>query len=448
MDPNQPPVATSLKDTALSPTSLTHSAQQFVLWALAALEVDCESIGSNSYRLSVPEPSRVALGAEKIEFRFAADRADAKSNADILHFASPLFRWLIEQLQQLEGIQHAAPAGQPVGVHQITQQVFAAYDVKGGKVHLSGCTLDDRPFLRVTRISPDCISPAVLEQRFLDAQGREVDEHLVAALGLEQLKPATGLPRLHTRELQQWLGVAAAQESRATDGERIACTLIWCKHAQIKITFTIGEAAVEQSFSGWAQQLGDGTQKPPPFRCAVTEQESYSLDATDDGRLTAAEAIALCAETGKRVLVTEVETCSVTGKQACAHELETCPVTSKRVLRGALDQCLMCGQLVSPAALNNGRCSACSSLKPVSKDDPRMARVLGEYPKLDRWRHWRLGETSRAYILMASALVKKLLVVVEKDSLEPQRIAVGSHFSAEWSDAPLAERDHYLRNAN
>ena len=49
---------------------------------------------------------------------------------------------------------------------------------------------------------------------------------------------------------------------------------------------------------------------------------------------------------------------------------------------------------------------------------------------------------------MASALVKKLLVVVEKDSLEPQRIAVGSHFSAEWSDAPLAERDHYLRNAN
>lgn len=77
-----------------------------------------------------------------------------------------------------------------------------------------------------------------------------------------------------------------------------------------------------------------------------------------------------------------------------------------------------------------------------------MARVLGEYPKLDRWSRWRLAETARVYILIASTMIKRLLVVVEKDSLDLERIAIGSRFSAQWSEAPLADRDHYLKNSN
>ena len=444
VDQNRPVVATSLDDASLS-----HSAQQFVLWALATLKVGCEQQkGTSTYRLSVPEQSRAALGAETVAFCFAADGIGAQPEAECLSCDSRLFRWLIDQLRHLDGIQHAAPTEQPVGVHQIAQQIFAAYEVKRGTAHLSGCTLDDRSFLRVTYLTPDRDSPDPVQQRFFDAEGGEVDEHLVAALGLEQLKPAAVVPRLPTYELQQWLAVAESQESRATAGEGIVSTLIWCKHAQVKMSFAIGESTAEQSFSGWAQQLGDGTQKPPPFRCPVTALESYCLDLTDDGRVTVSEAVALCEETGRRVLVTELETCSVTGKQVCADALDVCPVTMELVLRSALDRCSMCDQLVSPTSLKNGRCSACTGLKPVSKDDPRMARVLGEYPKLDRWGRWRLAETARAYILMASAMIKRLLVVVEKESLEPQRVAISSRFSAQWSDAPLAERDHYLRNAS
>ena len=44
-------------------------------------------------------------------------------------------------------------------------------------------------------------------------------------------------------------------------------------------------------------------------------------------------------------------------------------------------------------AAHGGRCSACRSLAPVRKDDPRMARLLDEHPLLDRWPRWRIAET-------------------------------------------------------
>jgi hypothetical protein len=74
-----------------------------------------------------------------------------------------------------------------------------------------------------------------------------------------------------------------------------------------------------------------------------------------------------------------------------------------------------------------------------------MARLLGEYPKLDRWSRWRLAETATSYVLKAGSLTKRLLIVVDKHNLEVLRLAKGSPFSRKWAEAPDVDRAAYLR---
>ena len=50
---------------------------------------------------------------------------------------------------------------------------------------------------------------------------------------------------------------------------------------------------------------------------------------------------------------------------------------------------------VCPKVLEGDRCPACRHLVPTTKDDPRMARILDAFPKLDRWRNWKVAETPR-----------------------------------------------------
>lgn len=429
-------------------TSLDEAGQQFVLWSLATLKLSFEQDGAATYVLSVPEPHREALGGETVTFRFQRNGRNPAQPVECLTLDSQLVGWLFDQLRLPGGVQHGVPSQQPVGVHQITQKIFAAYEVEGGSVHLSGCTLEDRPLLRVTRLKKSNEGDATvrLAHAFYTTQGTAVGQETVRSLGLARIEPVDVVPRLADDELQRWLA-AVEMQTGASEGNCVVTTLVWCKHAEGKIAFAIGDVSAEQTFSGWAQQLVDGSQSPPPFRCPETDQLSYRLALTDDGRLAVAEAIDVCEESGQRVLVTELETCSITEKRAAAPLLDRCPVTGQRLLRRAFVSCAMCGQLVSPQSIRNGHCAACRALQPVSKDDPRMARVMDQYPKLDRWRRWRIAETARAYILMAGSMIKRLLVVVEKESLGLVRVAIGSRFSSHWSEAPSAEREDYLKSS-
>mgnify|MGYP001764805059 CR=1 FL=1 len=70
----------------------------------------------------------------------------------------------------------------------------------------------------------------------------------------------------------------------------------------------------------------------------------------------------------------------------------------------------------------------------VSKSDPRMARVLDEHPRLDRWRTWRLAETATVYVLVARRWFSRLLVVVNKETLELRRLATGGGLTSAWHD--------------
>jgi hypothetical protein len=115
----------------------------------------------------------------------------------------------------------------------------------------------------------------------------------------------------------------------------------------------------------------------------------------------------------------------------------------------------MCRQWVAPEAIaprpisgrasETARCAACRRLLKVRKDDPRMARVLHEHPRLDDWSRWRLAETSAAYVLVAWRLSGKLLVVLDKETLAPLRVAESGPLFARWSDLPAVQRDAELR---
>ena len=81
----------------------------------------------------------------------------------------------------------------------------------------------------------------------------------------------------------------------------------------------------------------------------------------------------------------------------------------------------------------------------VKKADPRMARLLHEHPALDRWRRWQMSETSRVYVVVATGWLRRLLVVVDKETLELRHMAVGSRLSHRWAEVEQAQFVYVLR---
>lgn len=434
-------------------TPMDATAQRFVLWALNSLGMEVEPCRGGVFACELKNGQRDAFdGADRICFSFESAAAQAESDAEHLTFGSSLFRWLVKQLTAAGEPMHAVPAHQPQSVHEFSRPLFDAYRLDEGNVHLSGCTLDDRPFIRLTFVEQE--EPAsrrqVLKHIFMDARGNVMSDELRTSLGLDDLVPLTSPPhRLNDVDLQRW--IAAANKLHQSSGrsaarsDLVAVAIVWCKYAEGKLAFVANDVRGDVSFSGWARLLKEGQVKPPPFACQHSGEASYHLSVTDDGRLTVAESIDICAETGQRVLKIELETCEATGSRALEDQFVTCPVSEQRVLRSALEACSECLQEVSPGVLDAGRCSACRKVQSISKDEPRMARVLGEYPGLDRWRRWYLSETSDAYILNATGLAKRLLLVLDKESLEVVRLARRGHFATTWVDLESNDRVDLLR---
>ena len=100
---------------------------------------------------------------------------------------------------------------------------------------------------------------------------------------------------------------------------------------------------------------------------------------------------------------------------------------------------------ITPQVVERDQCRACRRLKRVRKADPRMARLLHEHPALDRWRRWRMSETSRVYVLVATGWLRRLLVVADKETLELRHMATASRFSARWADVEPSQFAYVLR---
>jgi hypothetical protein len=345
---------------------------------------------------------------------------------------------------------HAAPAGQPDSVRQLTSRLFDAYTVDGGSVRLGGCTLEDQPLLRHTyRIrSANSKTDDRLAHIHTSIEGRPVDDNLLSTLQVEDLVPFEGKPpRVSDEDARRWADAGkrrapiVAQDEQA---ELLVTAVVWCKYFHCKLLFEIGEARADLSFDGWAQLLVDGAIEPPPFECAHTGHSSYHLLAIDDGRMTVPEAITECEESGRQVLESDLVTCAASRRRVLPELLHACPVTGERVVPSAMATCSMCRQSVSPLCLVGDRCQACRTLRAIRADDPRMARALGEFPRLDRWSRWRIAETDTSYIVTAKSFLRRLLLVLSKEPLDATHLATGSRFGHRWVAVPQEQWKEYL----
>jgi hypothetical protein len=336
-------------------------------------------------------------------------------------------------------VAHLAPADQPHSVHQIAERLFPAYVVDGGKVHLAGCTLEDRLFVRI-QLRHARQSGVI----YLDADGGEVARELVEALGMRKVAELPKPPQPPTPQIERAVETAiraAVERFPAHDPpEVVTAAVLWCKFAEGKLRFVVGEVSADLPFSGWSRTL-----RPPPFVCPCTGTHTFHLAATDDGRIVAAEQIEICAETNRRVLAGELVSCSVTGRRVMPELTEICPVSGGRVLSSHMAECRTCRQRVSPATIQRSQCEGCRGLQPAGKGDPRVARVLHEHPPLNRWHGWQISETAGVYILSATGWLRRLLVVVDRASLELKHLATSSRLLAGWHPVDPAQYQQVLR---
>jgi hypothetical protein len=275
-----------------------------------------------------------------------------------------------------------------------------------------------------------------------------LSDELVNQLRLDDLEVQLQPPirRLGHDWLLDWVTRSSEQlDCGATGCHLVAATVIWCKFAEGKIALTLNGRRTDVHFQGWAQLFFAGALQPPPFTCTTTGVSSYHVAVTDDGVLTAAEAICVCEHTGSRVLCNDLRTCADTGARVLGRLLEVCPITNLPAVASSFEPCQCCLQRVRRVVVDSNICLACRSLEGVRKSDPRLARLLGQYPRLDRWRKWQLAETGTYYVLVARSLFKRLLLVVQKSDLSPLRMAIAKRFRHKlWIDLSEDEQSNLL----
>ena len=402
-------------------------------WAVSQLELELSEQTGNA-RLIVPESDRSQFdGNESLTL---ALNNSANQAAESIAFDGRLSQWLFGKLREADSIASVRPVDQPTAVNDITQKLFESYTVEGGKVHLGGCQLTDFPFLRLSFIATE---QNELCHVFVAHDGSSVSDELAQQLGLLDVEPILNLPpRIDETALQSLLTagrrVAAqsvtSRDPNATAVEPAIVSVVWVKHADGQLNFTIGDTTVSQLFSGWAKLL-----EAKPYTSPASGASSFELAATDDGRIDTHDQIAVCQQSGQRVLLQELISCGVTGKLVLEAFTSTCPVTGKPCLSEAFVVCKKCRQKVSKAACENDHCKACQSLAKIPKDDPRLVWILGEYKGLDRWNTWQLAETKTVYIAQAGSWTKRLLAVFDKESLVVHHLATSGKLSSLWTPA-------------
>lgn len=403
-----------------------------------AAECVAKTSRSDGDRLLVelPQEHRAAFGDQ------------AKVEADFTP-GSPFHDWLLNQLAAEAKPLNARPAKQPLTVNDLVAPLFAAYEVEGGQVHLGGCQLTDHPFFRVTFAADD----TSVRHVFVAPDGSTVEDSLARELGLDEVTPfGERPPRIDEAAVSALRGAglriaAKAASSRNPDAkivEPLAATIVWIRHADGQLQFTIGEATATQAFSSWARLL-----KPQPFIARFSGASGFHLAATDDGRIDLADQIGTCEHSGRRVLQQELIECTVTGQKVLPEFTEVCAVSGLPALKSEFVTCAMCFERVSKASVTDLqaselRCLACLSLKKVGKEDPRLAWIFGEHPGLDRWGRWQMAETESVYVAQGSSFTKRVLAVVDKETLGVRRLATSGLLSSGWVDVAEATQGDLL----
>ncbi len=417
----------------------------FVRWALAQLDLSWEETEGLG-RLTLDEADRADFDGRS-ELKLAFEPSASDSSAEAIDLDSRFGNWLVKRLRAAGPAVHVRPGDQPTAVNDVAARLFAAYRVEGGQIHLGGCQLTDLAFLRLSFAANEG-GRACVRHVFVAHDGTTVPDKLANDLGLLEVEPIHKFPpRIDDAALDALIAAgrriaaksSSSRDPSATTVEPLALAMVWVKHASGKLQFTVGETTVEAPFSGWARLI-----EAPPYVAEHSGASSFHLAATDDGRIDAFDQVASCEHSGRRVLAAELVACCVTGKRVLEEFTELCPVSGNHALIEQFGCCTVCRQRVSKVVLDGDICSACRKLSQLKKDDPRLVWILGEHPGLDRWSRWRLAETADVYIAQAERLLKRLLVVVDKETLSVQHLATSGRFSTSWAPISGGERAEIL----
>jgi hypothetical protein len=435
-----------------------------MLWAIGHLRLDFEPgdgpigeghPGPGFGRLRLADEDQAAFDGRAelitnrpLDFSSTTDSAYVKTAVlEPLTLEGQFGTWLMDKLRASITSQPAHPSRQPSTVKDIAEALFPAYQVEDGQIHLGGCQLDDYPFLRLSFLATD-ENPALIHHLFVAPDGSSVPDKMVHDLGLlevsfyGELPPRIDDSTLSTLETSGRRIAAKGASQRNPSAVTIcpiASTLIWVKHARGHLQFTIGSVTENLEFSGWATLL-----TPQPFLCTRSGTNTFHLAATDDGLIDAWEQIATCERSGRTVLKQDLVECSVTGQHVLEEFTEICPVSGKPALSDEFCICPNCRQQISKESAGQTQCAACEQLLRIQHDDSRLLWILGEHSGLERWRRWQLAETERVYIVQARRMLRRLLVVVDKETLAIHHLATTSLFSSHWSPVTEGQRREIL----
>jgi len=440
-----PIVNTPTSEPAVPVSNHQEGSVDFLRWLLTQLEIKLEERDGIGL-LQLDESDRDAFGGQA-ELRINLQDSPADGQLESIDFKSGLGDWLLTRLRARGPAAHVRPRNQPTAVKDISARLFTAYRVEGGRVHLGGCQLVDLPFLRLSFAAQNKGRPCV-RHLFVAHDGTSVSDNQAEDLGLLDVEPITkSPPRIDETTLNTLIASGhriAAKSSNSRDPsastvDPISIALVWVKHASGQLHFTVGDTTVALPFSGWAKLI-----EAQPFVAPRSGASSFHLAATDDGRIDAFEEITTCEQSGRRVLRQDLVTCSVTGKRILEEFAEDCPVSGEPTHTNQFSICSLCQQRVSESAIEGEKCSACRQLVKIKKDDPRLVWILGEHAGLDRWKRWQLAETQNVYIAQAESLMKRLLVVVDKETLAINHLAIAGRLASSWAPVEGAAQSELL----
>ena len=75
----------------------------------------------------------------------------------------------------------------------------------------------------------------------------------------------------------------------------------------------------------------------------------------------------------------------------------------------------------------------------TDKNDPRLVWILSEHKGLESWGRWKIAETENVYIAVGSKMLRRLLVVVDKESLSVRHLATRGRMGSRWTPVAQAE---------
>ncbi|TWT90955.1 hypothetical protein Mal64_13540 [Pseudobythopirellula maris] len=394
-------------------------------------------------------PSRSKSGLSRIwplgRSRAGAEPEPADNGGELLA-TSPegLVDALLTRLAEREPPAGLRPLGQPDGVHGLAERLFAAYRLEeGGRCHVAGCSLEDAPFLRLTR---RVVAPGVpqdettVEHTFYNESVAAVASELIDRLGLATVETAEPAPHSVPRVRMGQIAAAAHRlaEAHADSALPVAVAIVWAKRASGRLRFEFGERSLDAPFDGWARDL-----EAPPVVCPRTGLETYSLGVLEDGDIVAAEAIQKSDVTGAKRLADELLTCAVTGKRGEAEHYVACPVLEAPVLATETTNCPRCGQGVARTVADDAGCDGCRKPAPLAADDPLRAELTERHPGLAKQK-WSVAESGDIVLLEQTGWFRKTLVVLSRETLDPLRVATASRMSNTWRPLGAADTQRLL----